>query len=138
MALNLQRSENLPQAQSMGQPDPKLAERILAEALTRPVAQRAAFLASACGDDLDLRRRLEASVEQSSATGESGSLSSLTLDIEGDGPGATIGRYRLLQLIGEGGFGSVYLAEQEEPVRRRVALKIIKVGMDTRRRSPRR
>ncbi len=48
-------------------------------------------------------------------------------------PGARIGPYKLLQLIGEGGFGSVFLAEQTEPIRRRVALKIIKLGMDTRR-----
>jgi serine/threonine protein kinase len=47
-------------------------------------------------------------------------------------PGARIGPYKLLQVIGEGGFGVVYLAEQEEPVRRRVALKIIKLGMDTK------
>ena len=46
--------------------------------------------------------------------------------------GTRIGRYRLLQKIGEGGFGSVFMAEQETPVRRRVALKIIKSGMDTR------
>src|SRR5207237_8526830 len=46
--------------------------------------------------------------------------------------GDTIGRYKLLQQIGEGGCGVVYMAEQEEPVKRRVALKIIKLGMDTR------
>lgn len=49
-----------------------------------------------------------------------------------ESPGGRIGPYRLVQLIGEGGFGSVYLAEQERPVQRRVALKIIKLGMDTR------
>ncbi len=49
-----------------------------------------------------------------------------------EGPGSVIGRYKLLQKIGEGGFGAVYMAEQEMPVRRRVALKIIKLGMDTR------
>jgi len=48
-----------------------------------------------------------------------------------EGPNARIGRYRLLQRMGEGGCGVVYLAEQEEPVRRRVALKIIRLGMDT-------
>jgi eukaryotic-like serine/threonine-protein kinase len=48
-----------------------------------------------------------------------------------DGPGARIGPYKLLQKIGEGGMGTVYLAEQEKPVRRRVALKVIKPGMDT-------
>src|SRR6266516_3988843 len=47
-------------------------------------------------------------------------------------PGDCIGRYKLLQQIGEGGCGVVYMAEQEQPVRRRVALKIIKLGMDTR------
>jgi WD40 repeat protein/serine/threonine protein kinase len=49
-----------------------------------------------------------------------------------EGPGTVIGRYTLLQMIGEGGFGVVYMAEQKEPVRRRVALKIIKLGMDTK------
>ena len=46
--------------------------------------------------------------------------------------GTVVGRYKLLELIGEGGFGVVYLAEQTEPVRRQVALKIIKLGMDTK------
>lgn len=46
-------------------------------------------------------------------------------------PGEQIGRYKLLQRIGEGGFGVVYMAEQEKPVRRKVALKVIKAGMDT-------
>jgi serine/threonine protein kinase len=49
-----------------------------------------------------------------------------------EAPGTRIGRYKILQRIGEGGFGAVFMAEQEEPVKRRVALKIIKLGMDTR------
>ena len=47
-------------------------------------------------------------------------------------PGERIGHFKLLQLIGEGGMGSVWMAEQEQPVRRRVALKVIKLGMDTK------
>jgi WD40 repeat protein/predicted Ser/Thr protein kinase len=49
-----------------------------------------------------------------------------------EGPGTVIGRYKLLELIGEGGMGLVYLAEQQEPIRRRAALKIVKLGMDTK------
>jgi serine/threonine protein kinase len=49
-----------------------------------------------------------------------------------EGPGTAVGPYKLLQQIGEGGFGIVYMAEQEHPIRRKVALKIIKPGMDSR------
>src|SRR5260221_2801272 len=52
--------------------------------------------------------------------------------VVGEKPGDRIGQYKLLQQIGEGGYGVVYMAEQEAPVRRRVALKIIKPGMDTK------
>src|SRR6185312_14331551 len=59
---------------------------------------------------------------------------SRTIDYMGSAErvGATIGRYKLLERIAEGGFGVVYMAEQQHPVRRRVALKVIKPGMDTR------
>src|SRR5258707_7035404 len=63
--------------------------------------------------------------------GEVGPMIKLTLPIE-QGPGTMIGRYKLLEKIGEGGFGTVFVAEQREPVKRRVALKIIKLGMDTK------
>src|SRR5262249_56913614 len=49
-----------------------------------------------------------------------------------EGPGACIGSYKLIELIGEGGMGLVFVAEQHEPVRRKVALKLIKPGMNTR------
>src|SRR5207249_6759404 len=63
--------------------------------------------------------------------GESEPATRLTVPLE-QGPGTMIDRYKLLEKIGEGGFGAVYVAEQREPVKRRVALKIIKLGMDTK------
>ncbi|GAI93645.1 unnamed protein product, partial [marine sediment metagenome] len=104
----------------------------------RTAAERVAYLDGVCRDDPELRARVEALL---AAHEEAGSfLESPPVDIGGtldtppltEGPGTRIGRYKLLQLIGEGGFGVVYMAEQEEPIRRRVALKIIKLGMDTK------
>ncbi|MCC6661592.1 MAG: serine/threonine protein kinase [Phycisphaerales bacterium] len=65
------------------------------------------------------------------ATARDSSAATVALGVE-EAPGSVIGRYRLLELIGEGGFGRVYMAEQREPVSRRVAVKVIKLGMDTR------
>src|SRR5205809_405740 len=64
--------------------------------------------------------------------GESQGKQTVPLPRPTETSGTRIGRYKLLEQIGEGGFGVVWMAEQEEPVRRRVALKIIKLGMDTR------
>jgi tetratricopeptide (TPR) repeat protein/tRNA A-37 threonylcarbamoyl transferase component Bud32 len=109
------------------------------EALHLPADQRAAFLDRACGSGSEQRRRVEALLnahdhvgdflEQSPQGSATESDAGTTI---GEKPGDRIGRYKLLQQIGEGGCGVVYMAEQEEPVRRRVALKIIKPGMDTR------
>ena len=63
-----------------------------------------------------------------SQSGEESSDTAPSPPVITEGPGTIIGRYKLLEKIGEGGFGVVYMAEQEEPVRRRVALKIIKLG----------
>jgi eukaryotic-like serine/threonine-protein kinase len=112
--------------------------------------ERAAFLAAACGQDNALRRRLEhllgeregigSFLEEPAISTPRSSLPASTAVMAGDTahilthaekPGDRIGRYKLVQQIGEGGAGVVYLAEQEEPVRRQVALKVIRLGMDT-------
>ena len=101
-------------------------------------ADRNAYLDEACGEDGALRhdvdRLLQAHFKAASEFLEAPVLEgSATVDVAlAEKPGSRIGPYKLLQEIGEGGFGVVYMAEQEEPVRRRVALKIIKPGMDSR------
>ena len=98
---------------------------------------RRAFLDRACAGDAELRRRVEVLLEaHSAASGSDGFLggkdgSTVRLPADREEP-ILVGRYRLLQKLGEGGCGLVFMAEQAEPVRRRVALKIIKPGMDTR------
>jgi len=107
-----------------------------------PPGQQMDFLDRACGDDPSLRARVEELLVVHDSTGaflaaptfvgprpESDDRAPLP---GAEGPGSMIGRYRLLEAIGEGGFGTVYMAEQQEPVRRMVALKIIKLGMDTK------
>ncbi|MSU62958.1 MAG: serine/threonine protein kinase [Pedosphaera sp.] len=107
--------------------------------------QRNAYLDQACAGDAELRQQVESLLK---ANAEAGTfLQDPAVPVPGrDGqstevapprfvierPGDTIGRYKLLQQIGEGGCGVVYMAEQTEPVKRRVALKVIKLGMDTK------
>src|SRR5438093_5714604 len=99
---------------------------------------RADYLQQACGADPDALKRLvellqvhekEQSFLESPAVAAEDSP---TIDRPPERPGTQIGPYKLLQQIGEGGFGVVFMAEQTEPVRRKVALKVIKPGMDTR------
>ena len=107
-----------------------------------PDAERAAFLDSVCAGDTGLRQRVEellASGEKAASfleTPAGGLLNPRTLGrspaVLAGKPGDRIGRYVLIEQIGEGGCGTVYLANQEEPVRRQVALKVIKLGMDTK------
>jgi serine/threonine protein kinase len=113
----------------------------------RDISERAAYLERACAGDRALRQRIEAllgsdagagsflekpAVEEgpTGAEGPNGSAAAPPLS---DGTGSRIGPYKLLQSLGEGGMGLVFLAEQLEPVQRRVALKIIKAGMDSAR-----
>jgi eukaryotic-like serine/threonine-protein kinase len=96
--------------------------------------ERAAYLERVCGDDAALRQRLEkllkSHADAERGAGEAGATN--VLPPLSEMPGDRIGRYVLREQIGEGGCGVVYVAEQEEPIRRRVALKVIKLGMDTR------
>jgi WD40 repeat protein len=96
-------------------------------------AARAAFLDEACADDHALRTRIERLLAADKGAGHflRGSGDTTTTALVSEKPGDRIGRYRLLERIGKGGGGVVYLAQQEEPVRRPVALKILKLGMDT-------
>jgi WD40 repeat protein/serine/threonine protein kinase/tetratricopeptide (TPR) repeat protein len=92
--------------------------------------EREAYLHRECGEDAELRREVEellrAAVEAEEVFESRQNQAAL------EQAGSRIGRYHLLQKIGEGGCGVVYMAEQEAPVRRKVALKIVKLGMDTR------
>jgi serine/threonine protein kinase len=112
-------------------------ESIFYEALNLPKEKRESFLKEACGDDLHLLHRVQTLLKGHSI--DDGFLESPVLDSEMvldsnfhlKVPGTIIDRYTLLEKIGEGGMAVVYLAQQEEPIKRKVALKIIKLGMDT-------
>jgi WD40 repeat protein/serine/threonine protein kinase len=98
-------------------------------------AERLAFLKGACGEDAALLARLQALLQAHEAAEgflPEQPVGQTTLVIITEKPGDRIGRYKLREKIGEGGCGVVYVAEQEEPVRRKVALKVIKLGMDTK------
>src|SRR5262245_48510100 len=133
---------------------PNRAEQIFAAALTvADAAERAALVQRECAGDDMLRAEVESLLaahdqadafmqterfgvpalgETVAAPAESGTPKDKAVCAPSENSGDRIGRYKLLEQIGEGGFGAVWMAEQEEPVRRRVALKIIKLGMDTR------
>ncbi|PWU22024.1 MAG: hypothetical protein C5B50_00255 [Verrucomicrobia bacterium] len=112
---------------------PSLREIFADAAELADPTQRATFLNSACKGDATLRRRVERLLAADEHSGnflrhpDDTTRSELTREKIGE----RIGRYRLVELIGRGGGGVVYRAEQEEPVRRQVALKILKLGMDT-------
>ena len=119
----------------------QLEDAIFAAALHLTAERRASYLAKACGADAQLRGRLEARLADQASSQEDTVVSEFDPEatITSTGVlkreeiiGETIGRYKLAEKLGEGGFGSVYVAEQEEPVKRRVALKITKLGMDTK------
>src|SRR5262249_42610147 len=99
--------------------------------------ERAAYLEHVCAGNADLRQHIEGLLSVHGEVGNFLELPAAALINTAEAPasdqaGAVIGPYKLLEQIGEGGFGVVYLAQQTEPVRRKVALKILKPGMDTR------
>ena len=115
-------------------------EAVFEAALQLPADQRTAYLDRECAGDAELRRRVEvllgaferASGFMEQPAADSSGRTRLFSRPPAEKPGDCIGRYKLLEQIGEGGCGVVYVAEQKEPVRRRVALKVIKLGMDTK------
>jgi non-specific serine/threonine protein kinase/serine/threonine-protein kinase len=112
----------------------ELAEQLFEAALELKPEERAAFLDRKCYGNPDLRQEVETLLTAEANLGsflQHPVLGGLTVD-SASKPTAVIGPYHLLQLLGEGGMGEVWLAEQKEPVRRRVAIKLIKAGMDTR------
>jgi WD40 repeat protein/serine/threonine protein kinase len=120
-------------------PTTRTEESIFAEALEKSTpAERAEFLAAACGDNPELHARVEKLLKSHEAAGsflrQSPTALMPTAGYEPivERPGSVIGPYKLMELVGEGGMGLVFVAEQQAPVRRKVALKIIKPGMDTR------
>src|SRR5580765_2503076 len=136
---------------------PNPEEAIVDAALEIPAHERAAYLDKLCGHDRELRDLVDALLhahkkiiaseiihvqgpsraptasEERPAERLAPGARTMALSVAPiEKAGAQIGRYKLLEQVGEGGFGVVYVAEQCEPVKRRVALKIVKLGMDTR------
>jgi hypothetical protein len=116
-------------------------EALFALALRKPGAERAAWLDRECGDDKDLRQRVEALLPADEMrdplppSDPPAVKATIKLDLaeaEDEAVGKIIGRYKVLEKVGEGGCGVVFVAEQTEAVRRRVAWKVIKLGMDTK------
>jgi eukaryotic-like serine/threonine-protein kinase len=135
-------------------PDLNALESLYFAALEKPSAERVAFLDEACRDDQDLRARVERLLAAQPNVGDfldalvapiDSAASEGTVTFRSDA-GATsdfpgrdekvgsvlVGKYKLIEEIGEGGMGSVFMAQQTEPVKRAVAVKVIKAGMDSK------
>src|SRR5262245_59083587 len=124
----------------MDDPSPKVVT-IFGQALEcASPEEHAAYLQRACQGDPALRARVEGLLQAHGDAGNflRGSPRTEGPDAAGDfpsvqaRPGMTVGPYKLLEQIGEGGFAVVFMAEQQHPVRRRVAVKVLKAGMDSR------
>ncbi|MEE2908637.1 MAG: serine/threonine-protein kinase [Planctomycetota bacterium] len=104
-------------------------QEIFQEAVKRPTEERTAFLDGACGNDADLRQAVELLLQHKAPTVRDQPPTPMPGEYT---TGDTIGQFTIRDFLGGGGMGAVYLAEQTSPVRRRVALKVIKPGFDTR------
>src|SRR5213076_1613514 len=99
---------------------------------------REVYLQQICGDDAAIGERVRALLKAYEASASflespaAGPAGTIDMPAPAERPGTVIGPYKLLQQIGEGGMGTVFMAEQTQPVQRKVALKIIKPGMDSR------
>ena len=118
-------------------------KEVFLAALAIAPAERAAWLEQACGQDAELRERVELMLaahdtpqslldRPTFVAVRSDAVTGACTGEEAERPDTVIGPYKLLQQIGEGGMGTVWMAEQTQPVQRKVALKVIKPGMDSR------
>ena len=119
--------------------DPNRAKSIFLSAVEDHTPEQwSAYLDEACRGDAEVRRRVEALLAAHRGKDrllddpDAVRIGAIGSTEPTEGPGTVIGRFKLLEKIGEGGMAVVYMAEQQEPIRRKVALKIIKLGMDTR------
>src|SRR5262249_2050979 len=119
--------------------DPQQAKAIFLQAVEKHKPdQWPAFLDKACSGQPELRRRVEvlldAHREAGTAAQQAGDEGPPRREVNAttEQPGTVIGPYKLLEQIGEGGMGTVWMAEQKEPIHRRVAVKVIKAGMDSK------
>ena len=118
----------------------KRVEEIARKLLAQPVADRDMYLETACDSDAALMLAVREEVKRIEAGGQSTAEMPRESDVPTlvsanaslEGPGTMLGQYKILQLIGEGGFGQVFMAQQSHPVKRKVALKVVKPGMDSK------
>src|SRR5260370_14314959 len=113
------------------------ARSLFLAALERAPDQWSAFLEEACVDNAELRARVDQLLHAHQAMGSihGGGADAPAASIDDpitERPGTVIGPYKLLEQIGEGGFGLVFMAEQRQPLHRKVALKVVKPGMESR------